>query len=88
MKNDYLKRKSYPTDLTDSQWAIIAPLFNGMREYKYSKRELLNAVLYVVDNGCKLRALPHEFPAWQTVYSFFRRAKETGLWDKILQHLV
>ena len=53
MKNDYLKRKSYPTDLTDSQWAIIAPLFKGMREYKYSKRELLNAVLYVVDNGCK-----------------------------------
>ena len=88
MKKDYLKRKSYPTDLTDSQWAIIAPLFKGMREYKYSKRELLNAVLYLVDNGCKWRALPHEFPAWQTVYSFFRRAKETGLWDKILQHLV
>ena len=88
MKNDYLNRKSYPTDLTDSQWAIIAPLFKGMREYKYSKRELLNAVLYVVDNGCKWRALPHEFPAWQTVYSFFRRAKETGLWDNILQHLV
>ena len=88
MKKDYLKRQSYPTDLTDSQWAIIAPLFKGMREYKYSKRELLNAVLYVVDNGCKWRALPHEFPAWQTVYSFFRRAKETGLWDKILQHLV
>ena len=32
--------------------------------------------------------MPHEFQAWQTVYSFFRRAKETGLWDKILQHLV
>ena len=86
MKND--KRKAYPTDLTDEQWAVIAPLFKGMREYKYSKRELLNAVLYLVDNGCKWRALPHEFPAWQTVYSFFRRAKETGLWDKILQHLV
>ena len=55
---------------------------------KYSKRELLNAVLYLVDKGCKWRALPHEFPAWQTVYSFYRRAKETGLWDKILQHLV
>lgn len=88
MKKDYLNRKAYPTDLTDSQWAVIAPLFVGMREYKYSKRELLNAVLYVVDNGCKWRALPHEFPAWQTVYSFFRRAKETGLWDKILQYLV
>lgn len=41
-----------------------------------------------MDNGCKWRALPHDFPAWQTVYSFFRRAKETGLWDRILQHLV
>ena len=59
MKKDYLKRKAYPTDLTDSQWAVISP----MREYKYSKRELLNAVLYLVDNGCKWRALPHEFPA-------------------------
>ena len=88
MKKDTLNRKAYSTDLTDSQWAVIAPLFKGMREYKYSKRELLNAVLYLVDNGCKWRALPHEFPAWQTVYSFFRRAKETGLWDKILQHLV
>ena len=88
MKKDTLNRKAYPTDVTDSQWAVIAPLFKGMREYKYSKRELLNAVLYLVDNGCKWRALPHEFPAWQTVYSFFRRAKETGLWDKILQHLV
>ena len=45
MKNDYLNRKAYPTDLTDSQWAVIAPLFKGIREYKYSKRELLNAVL-------------------------------------------
>ena len=88
MKKDNLKRTAYPTDLTDEQWEVIAPLFKGMREYKYSKRELLNAVLYLVDNGCKWRALPHEFPAWQTVYSFFRRAKETGLWDKILQHLV
>ncbi len=86
MKND--KRKAYSTDLTDSQWVVIAPLFKGMREYKYSKRELLNAVLYLVDNGCKWRALPHEFLAWQTVYSFFCRAKETGLWNKILQHLV
>jgi len=88
MKKDYLERQSYPTDLTDSQWAIIEPLFVGMREYKYSKRELLNAVLYVVDSGCKWRQLPHDFPKWQTVYSFFRRSIEKNLWDKILEHLV
>ena len=81
MKKDYLERQSYPTDLTDSQWAIIAPLFVGMRE-------LLNAVLYVVDSGCKWRQLPHDFPKWQTVYSFFRRSIEKNLWDKILEHLV
>ena len=45
MKTDYLERQSYPTDLTDEQWAIIAPLFVAMREYKHSKRELTNAVL-------------------------------------------
>lgn len=88
MKKDYEERQSYPTDLTDEQWARIAHLFLGMREYKYSKRELLNALLYVVDSGCKWRQLPHDFPVWQTVYSFFRRATENGLWDKILQHLV
>ena len=88
MKQEYLNRKKYSTDLTDKQWAEIESLFVGMREYKYSKRELLNAVLYLIDNGCKWRNLPHDFPAWQTVYSFFRRATENGLWDKILEHLV
>lgn len=83
-----MERQSYPTDLTDEQWAEIEPLFVGMREYKYSKRELLNAILYVVDSGCKWRQLPHDFPTWQTVYSFFRRAKISGLWDKMLRHLV
>lgn len=88
MKKDTLNRKAYPTDLTDEQWAVIAPLFSGMRQYKYSKRELLNAVLYLVDNGCKWRALPHEFPPYSTVHSFYRRARLSGLWDKILQHPV
>ena len=88
MKRDYEQRQGYPTDLTDTQWVQIEPLFVGMREYKHSKRELLNAVLYVVDSGCKWRQLPHDFPAWQTVYSFFRRANEKGLWDNILEHMV
>ena len=64
MKKDYLERKSYPTDLTDSQWAVIEPLFVGMREYKHSKRELTNAVLYLVDSRCKRPAMKsQEFEA-------------------------
>ena len=81
-------RKSYPTDLTDKQWNAIKHLLNGLRVYKWSKRELINAVLYLVDNGCKWRNLPHDFPPYSTVHSFYRRARLSGLWDKILTHLV
>ena len=70
MKKDYEKSQSYPTDLTDEQWLKIASLFVSMREHKYSKRELVNAVLYLVDNGCK-------FSQVFTEQSFYRRARRT-----------
>ena len=88
MKKDYLKRQGYPTDLTDEQWTVIEPLFVGMREYKHSKKELTNAVLYPVDSGSKWRQLPHDFPPHFTVHSFYRRARLSGLWDSILEHPV
>ena len=81
-------RKKYLTDLTDEQWAEIKPLLIGMRKRKWEKRELINAVLYLVDNGCKWRNLPHDFPPYSTVHSFYCRARLSGLWDKILKHMV
>lgn len=83
-----IERAKYSTDLTDDQWFVIAPLFQDMRNRLWPKRELINAVFYKVENGCKWRNLPHDFPPWKTVYSFFRRAKQSGLWDEILQLLV
>ena len=53
-------RKKYKTDLTDEQWEIIAPLFGNMRKYKWDKRELVNAVVYLVKTGCQWRNLPHD----------------------------
>ena len=82
------QRTAYQTDLTDAQWETVAPLLSHLRVYKWSKRELLNAVFYLVKTGCQWRNLPHDFPPYSTVYSFFRRAKISGLWDKILLHLV
>ena len=82
------KRKAYDTDLTDEEWEEIKPLYQGTREYKWSKRELTNAVLYLVDSGCKWRQLPHDFPPYSTVHSFYRRARLSGLWDRILKHSV
>lgn len=81
-------RQKYSTDLTNTQWAEIEALFVGMRNRKWEKRELTNAVLYLVENGCKWRNLPHDFPPYSTVHSFYRRARKSGLWDKILAHLV
>ena len=86
--NEAQERKAYPTDLTDSQWAVIEPFYKGMRTYKWSKRELTDAVLYLVDSGCKWRQLPHDFPPYSTVHSFYRRARLSGLWEKIRRHLV
>jgi len=82
------KRRSYPSDVSDGQWQEIRLLFIGTRQCKWEKRELLNAVFYVVKTGCQWRQLPHDFPPYQTVYSFYRRAQKSGLWDKILWYLV
>ena len=88
MKEARQRRKPYPTDLTDTQWAAIEPLYSGMRNRKWSKRELTDAVLYLVKTGCQWRQLPNDFPPYQTVYSFFSRAAKAGLWERILASLV
>ena len=49
---------------------------------------MLYAVLYLVKTGCQWRNLPHDFPPAFTVHSFYRRARLSGLWDRIVQHLV
>ena len=81
----------YPSNLTDQQWLLIEEHFYygqyGNRS-KYEKKKLVEAVLYVTKTGCQWRQLPREFPPWQTVYSFFRRAKSRGVWEKVLQSLV
>jgi len=79
---------SYPSDLTDSEWEIIKDFLPVGNRSEHHKRSLVNAVYYITDNGCKWRALPHDYPPHDTVWSFFRRAKESGLWGKINDALV
>lgn len=60
------RRRSYPTDLTDSQWALIALMIPdaspGGRPRKADKREIVEAILYLLRAGCAWRLLPHDFP--------------------------
>jgi putative transposase len=71
------KTKRYPTDLTDEEWALIAPMLPGAartgRPAAVDPREVLNAIRYLARAGCGWRMLPNDFPPWQTVYWHFRR---------------
>ena len=83
------KRKAYETDLTDKQWEEIKPLlWKSGNKSKWEKRELINAVLYLVDSGCKSIQLPRDFPPYTTVLNFYRKAVREGTWKKILKALV
>lgn len=79
----------YTSDMSDSQWEIVqSHLGKPGNKSKYEKRELVNAVLYVVKTGCQWRNIPTNFPKWTAVYQFYRRMKQAGTWDKIQKDLV
>ena len=64
--------KSYPTDLTDSQWQYIEKvLLFKERKRKHKLKEIWNALFYLVKTGCQWRMLPKEYPKWQLVYYYF-----------------
>jgi putative transposase len=83
-----MKRKPYPSDLTDGQWQRIEPFLPlakpGGRPRKTDLREVVNAILYLVRSGCQWRMIPHEFPAWKTVYNYYRAWIAEDVWDEIL----
>ncbi len=82
----------YDSDLSDEEWQQIEPLLppekpvGKLREVMM--REVLNAIFYRADNGIKWRNLPSDFPAWQTVYGYFRLWVRLGIWEQINSGLV
>lgn len=84
-------RKAYPSDLTDAEWEILEPLIPAVAEdathVSYERREIVNGILYVLRSGCPWRLLPHDLPAWGTVYSYFRIWRNEGIWDQIMETL-
>ena len=82
----------YPSDVTTKQWNKIKHFFENENRGKHlrtqNKRKLVNAVLYLNKTGCQWRQLPKDFPKRSTVSSFYNRAKNNGLWEKINDELV
>jgi transposase len=83
-----LRERRYPSDLTDAQWALIEPLLppakTGGRPEKHRRRDIVDAILYVVRTGCSWRQLPVDFPPWQTVYWYFVRWEDDNLTERML----
>src|SRR3954462_9318267 len=82
----------YPTDLTDEQWAVLAPLVarpaGPGRPPTVSLRAVLNALLYLARAGCPWRLLPREFPHWTAVRYYFDKWAADGTWEEINSRLV
>ena len=86
-----MNRKAYATDLTDAEWALLAPFIPppepGGRPRSTDMREVVNAIFYLLRGGCAWRLLPHEFPKWKTVYHYQRAWRRAELWERILSVL-
>jgi len=89
-----MRRKPYPSDLTDQQWALVEPLLPRVprrphrgRPRQIDLREVVDALVYHAREGCSWRALPHDFPPWKTVYNYFQWWDWDGTWQNILDTL-
>ena len=81
------RSRLYPSDATDGEWALIGPLLPvpacqtaaGGRPEGHRRRVVVDAIRYVIHNGCVWRALPADFPPWRTVYGLYQRWHARGV---------
>lgn len=83
--------KAYPSNLTSAQFEYLNDFLPaakpGGRPRTVDLWEVLNAIFYILVEGCSWRALPADFPAWQTVYTYFRNWQQDGTWIEIHDRL-
>ncbi len=81
------RRRRYPSDLTNHEWTLIAPLLAQApgpgRKRTVDLRGVVNAIFYLNRTGVQWRFLPHDFPAWSHVYYYFRKWSLDGTWRRV-----
>ena len=88
-----LARPTYPSDLTDAQWALLEPLLRERdtpgpgRPPTVPLREIVNALLYIKQTGCPWRYLPHDLPPRSTVHYYFEKWTADGTLEEVNRHL-
>lgn len=78
-----MARQAYPSDLSEAEWKVIEPLIPGRKTAPTSKREIVNAILFILRTGSQWRYLPHDFPPWTNVYDYYRRWTQRMVWLKL-----
>jgi putative transposase len=83
--------KPYASDLSDAEWRLLEPLIPpakaGGRPRSVNMRQILNGIFYVLRSGGAWRLLPHEYPPWSTVYDYFRKWRNAGIWEGMVRTL-
>src|SRR4029079_17958542 len=87
----YTDREAYPSDVSDEEWAFVAPYLTLMREdapqRDHELREVFNGLRWIVRTGAPWRAMPHDLPPWHTVYQQMQRGSRAGVFDDIVADL-
>jgi putative transposase len=81
-----MRTQTYPSDLTDAQWALIEPhlpVYPGGRPRITNLRDVVNAIFYILRTGCQWRYLPKDFPPKSTVWRYFDEWRHNGTFDTI-----
>ncbi len=86
-----MNRKAYPSDVSDEEWAFVAPYLTLMDENApqrtYELRDVCNALCWLVKTGAHWRMMPHDLPAWPAVYEQTRRWLAAGVFEEIVHDL-
>lgn len=85
------ERKAYPSDLSEAQWELIKGMVPetkpGGRPPTHTRREVVNAILYVLRSGCAWRMMPHDLPPKETAYACYALWTRDGTWTLIEETL-
>jgi transposase len=86
-----MERKAYPSDVSDDEWAFVAPYLTLMREdapqREYSLRELFNGLRYIARTGVQWRYMAHDMPPWRTIYQQTQRWLKAGVFEAMVHDL-
>src|SRR5918993_4200944 len=84
-------RKAYPSDVSDEEWAFVAPYLALVREdapqRHYDLREVLNGLRWIVRTGSAWCYMPHDLPPWEAVYQQTRRWLRAGVFEAMVHDL-